>query len=93
MRRRAVRKELLDSEKRVSKLVGAAAIVFRETEAKRLEEKARAEAEAERQELIKQQEREAKKLEGRAKRTKDPEKKAELEAAAEETLDAHELVG
>ena len=85
MRRRAVRKELLDTEKRVSKLVGSASLVFRDAEAKRLEEEARAEAEKEHKALLKQQEADAKKLERSAKRTKDPEKKQQLEELAQET--------
>ncbi len=85
MRRRSTRKMLLDTEKRVSKLVGSASIVFRETEEKRLEEEARAEAEVERKRILKQQEADAKKLERTAKRTKDPDKKQQLEELAQET--------
>lgn len=87
LRRRAVRKQLLDTEKKVSKLVGNAAIVFREAEAKRLEDEARAEAEVERKRILKQQEADAKKLERSAKRTKDPDKKQQLEELAKETRD------
>lgn len=85
MRRRSTRKALLDTEKRVSKLVGTASIVFRDTEARRLEEVARVEAEKERKAILKQQADDAKKMEAKAKRTKDPEKKQALKELAKET--------
>lgn len=81
--RRRIRKTAMDLAKKGKDLVAQATLRFRRQEEERLEREAREAAEAERQELLRQQEAAARKLEGRAKRTKDPVKKQALEEDAE----------